>query len=561
MSNSFNPFIIPYKDDSEIILELPIISNINLSKYKYIFNKSNSVILHNIYDYYYFRYILYKINLKDLLPKRKNNILFLHSNIYNKNQFTDAIYSLKHNCNSFYLYENFLDKLKSSSYISELFTKDKSDYIFIPNLFYKYSNISLQEYQYNQQFARIVLLIFIYQNINGSATLILPEITNDVSIELLYLLNQFYKTIHFCTKSMEEITCGQYNIRIITCKYFKGITLNEIYKILAIILQWEKIDTSNGFLLNKSSTNNNLFPYNNQNHSFFIKQLFKWKHKIPDSFKKEINQIHLYFKKQQLTKIKNENRSIGIIDLEKLNTYQTNYAIKWCETMNIDIDPFYNIYWNYDLAQDEKIIKINKNRLKYLFPKKENIQLDQLQISSIGDYSITPSSESYKMAKLLHNILKDKQSKIIITDSTSGNAGNTIQFAAFFDEVIAVELSKTHFDICKNNVDVYNLSNVTMINDDYLNIMTTLQQDVIFIDPPWGGPSYKDYNKIPLYLGKQRIEQIVSDIFRLNLAKVIGIKIPYNFDLHSFYETIHYKYITIINFNKCKLIIIKIESI
>ena len=80
----------------------------------------------------------------------------------------------------------------------------------------------------------------------GFLTLILPEITNDVSIELLYLLNQFYKTIHFCTKSMEEITCGQYNIRIITCKYFKGITLTEIYKILAIIQQWEKIDTSNG---------------------------------------------------------------------------------------------------------------------------------------------------------------------------------------------------------------------------------------------------------------------------------------------------------------------------
>ena len=189
MTNSFSPFIIPYKDDSEIIIEQPVTSNINISKYKYIFNKSKSVILYNIYDYYYFRYILYKVNLKQLLSKRKNNILFLYSNIYNKNQFTDAIYSLKHNCNSFYLYENFLDKIKSVNYINDLFTKDKSDYIFIPNLFYKYSNISLREYQFNQQFARIVLLILIYQNINGCATIILPEITNDVSIELLYLLN------------------------------------------------------------------------------------------------------------------------------------------------------------------------------------------------------------------------------------------------------------------------------------------------------------------------------------------------------------------------------------
>ena len=565
MSNSFNPFIIPFKNESEIIIKKSSTSNINLSKYKYIFNKSKSVILHNIYDYYYFRYILCKINLKELLSKRKNNILLLYSNIYNKNQFTDAIYSLKHNCNSFYLYENFLDKLKSTTYINELFTKEKSDYIFIPNLFYKYSNISLQEYQFNQQFAKIILLIFIYQNINGCATLILPEITNDVSIELLYLLSQFYKKIHFCTKSMEEITCGQYNIRIVTCKFFKGIDLSDICKIVSIIQQWEKIDTSNGFLLNKTinnnSNDNHLFPYNNQNHSFFVKQLFKWKNPIPDTFKSQIKLIHLYFKKQQLFKFNNEERIYNIINSDKLNTYQLNYAIKWCETMNIDIDPFYNIYWNYNSSHDEKIIKINKNRLKYLFPKKENVKMEQLQISSIGDYSITPSSEAYKMAKLLHNILKDNQESITITDSTCGNAGNAIQFAYFFSHVNAVELSKQHFDICKNNIDIYKLKNVTMINDDYLNIMTTLKQDIIFIDPPWGGPTYKEYNKIPLYLGKQRIEQIISDIMRLNLAKIIGVKIPYNFDLHTFYETIHYKYISIINFNKCKLIIIKIENI
>ena len=193
--------------------------------------------------------------------------------------------------------------------------------------------------------------------------------------------------------------------------------------------------------------------------------------------------------------------------------------------------------------------------------KKENVKMEELQISSIGDYSITPSSEAYKMAKLLHNILKDKQESITITDSTCGNAGNAIQFSYFFTHVNAVELSKQHFDICQNNIDIYKLKNVTMINDDYLNIMTTLKQDIIFIDPPWGGPTYKEYNKIPLYLGKQRIEQIISDIMRLNLAKVIGVKIPYNFDLHTFYETIHYKYISIINFNKCKLIIIKIENI
>ena len=43
----------------------------------------------------------------------------------------------------------------------------------------------------------------------------------------------------------------------------------------------------------------------------------------------------------------------------------------------------------------------------------------------------------------------------------------------------------------RNNIDFYNLENINLINTDYLKIMENMIQDIVFMDPPWGGRNYK----------------------------------------------------------------------
>ena len=89
---------------------------------------------------------------------------------------------------------------------------------------------------------------------------------------------------------------------------------------------------------------------------------------------------------------------------------------------------------------------------------------------------------------------------LIITDATAGIGGNTISFANNFFKVNAIEINKKRFDFLKNNINVYNFNNVEIINNDYIKIMKTLKQDIVFIDPPWGGRNYKNINLLNINL-------------------------------------------------------------
>jgi hypothetical protein len=68
----------------------------------------------------------------------------------------------------------------------------------------------------------------------------------------------------------------------------------------------------------------------------------------------------------------------------------------------------------------------------------------------------------------------------------------------------------------------------------YLDLMRELHQDIVFLDPPWGGPEYKDVEKVPLYLGNQHLAEIVADLSSsasVNGTRYVVFKAPKNFDI------------------------------
>lgn len=167
------------------------------------------------------------------------------------------------------------------------------------------------------------------------------------------------------------------------------------------------------------------------------------------------------------------------------------------------------------------------------FPKEKNVNVNKLQISEEGKYSITYPKEAELITKLIEEHVKPEKLKdLIIMDATANVGGNTINFSKYFKEVIAIEMNPEHCAMLEHNVKQYKRENVTILCDDMLNHMNKQKEDIIFIDPPWGGKSYKQKNALMLFLSKQPITKIIN----LLHTKLIVIKVPFNFHFNDFFK-------------------------
>ena len=77
-------------------------------------------------------------------------------------------------------------------------------------------------------------------------------------------------------------------------------------------------------------------------------------------------------------------------------------------------------------------------------------------------------------------------------------------------------------------------NNVTFYNNDAISLCNRLKQNAIFIDPPWGGPDYKQLAKLSLYLSDIELSQVCKKLYKC--TDYIVIKVPTNFDEDRFIE-------------------------
>ena len=202
-------------------------------------------------------------------------------------------------------------------------------------------------------------------------------------------------------------------------------------------------------------------------------------------------------------------------------------------------------------AKNKEEIPINNKKiyLDKLFPKINgvNIQNLMIDIESIL-YITTPYDSKYITDIISYNILKYKSShESTIVDASGGAGGDTIMFSTMFRTVISIEKDTTRYKFLKHNVNEYKLKNVITINDDSINILpkiTTL--DIIYVDPPWGGKSYKGKENLRLVFGMTSLEQFILNCFDENILtsppKIIALKLPINYDLKYLYECISDKF-------------------
>jgi predicted RNA methylase len=191
---------------------------------------------------------------------------------------------------------------------------------------------------------------------------------------------------------------------------------------------------------------------------------------------------------------------------------------------------------------EPELIDYDEELFKKHFPHDKNINFKKLKISNIGKYSMDRPDKAQMLSDLIKKYMGTDN--LIITDANSNMGGNAINFAKNFKFVNSVEIIPFHCDILRNNLGVYDLLDKVEIHcKDYLDVMNDLKQDVVFFDPPWGGPDYKSIKNLNLYLDNINIIDIINEIY--DNAELVVLRIPRNFNIVDFLRRIEYTNVNI----------------
>lgn len=172
-------------------------------------------------------------------------------------------------------------------------------------------------------------------------------------------------------------------------------------------------------------------------------------------------------------------------------------------------------------------------------------------------YSQTYSMDANRINDIIykHNMTND----ILIIDGTTSIGGNFLHFIKKFKYNIGIELNKERF--IKLNENIKKIDNIqqngklydkpyhyTLNGNKIITINTSildnkLQEKIfklykdtkicIFLDPPWGGKEYKNYDKIVFGLDNIPLKTIINNIREKKKDVMFCIKLPTNYFLES----------------------------
>jgi 16S rRNA G966 N2-methylase RsmD len=161
-----------------------------------------------------------------------------------------------------------------------------------------------------------------------------------------------------------------------------------------------------------------------------------------------------------------------------------------------------------------------------------NVRLQLL----FDDEALYSTTDQMTADKISQDILKFVPKTATITDATACIGGSSYSFSRIFQNTIAIEIDPCRYSHLIHNFNVLSqhgaINKVTCVYGDALDVCTRLEQSVIFIDPPWGGPEYKNKQHVSLYLSNIPLSQ--ACIALIEYTKYIVLKVPTNFDEKTF---------------------------
>lgn len=164
-----------------------------------------------------------------------------------------------------------------------------------------------------------------------------------------------------------------------------------------------------------------------------------------------------------------------------------------------------------------------------------------------GLYSLTPQNESIIMAEIMADVcwqvLRLPASRTQILDGTAGLGGNVFGFMRLFAKVQALELDEKRYKLLQHNVKQIGCAEqaVQCVRGTVLKLFMHKRVPVVFLDPPWGGYSYRREKKLRLCIGKTPVPQLLRQWAQQRKRAhptVVGLKLPTNFCLQLFEKDI-----------------------
>jgi 16S rRNA G966 N2-methylase RsmD len=159
--------------------------------------------------------------------------------------------------------------------------------------------------------------------------------------------------------------------------------------------------------------------------------------------------------------------------------------------------------------------------------------LKKFVLSEEGHFSLTKPYESIQIVRIIKQFInkEDNLSDMVITDGTACVGGDLVRLSNNCKKINGVELSKENYDCLVKNCNIFECENVELFNDDYTKIYEQLKQDIIYLDPPWGGSEYKKKESVELKIGNIKLCDFIKVI--KNVSRYIFLKVPMNACLNN----------------------------
>jgi hypothetical protein len=178
-----------------------------------------------------------------------------------------------------------------------------------------------------------------------------------------------------------------------------------------------------------------------------------------------------------------------------------------------------------------------------------DINLKDFKLNEEGSFSITRPYESAQVVYLIKNFIELYEGHGVnlgsqrITDATACMGGDVVRFSKYFAAVNGVEILEDNYNLLVQNCRYFGCNNVKLVHQNYLDVMDQLEQDIVYIDPKWGGVDYKHKEYIVLKLDDMEISELVETIKNKKITKYIFVKAPLNVCLEKMgYDAIYIIY-------------------
>ena len=197
-----------------------------------------------------------------------------------------------------------------------------------------------------------------------------------------------------------------------------------------------------------------------------------------------------------------------------------------------------------------------------LFPYKRGVNMKDIIITEEGKYSYTKRDDGDRTLLFLRRFMDP--SKLSILDGTGNVGGDTILFGLHFNKVHSIEMNPENFKALSHNVELYKLKNVELHEGDTTKLYKDFPSDVLYLDPPWGGPDYKEKKDLDLSVGSHRVDVFLRDSILAKDAswkpRWIVLKLPFNYNWDRLEVLEGIESIHMLRIRNYRIVIMKIQS-